>query len=98
MKGTTSDVCDSVLMTKNEVNLHRMEKGKTGLLIVYGIRLKRGLPAPQASGGTVEAMIGWDIDTWRAQPVAFQLYRQRAEPVKTKTTQATPSAAVSIDE
>lgn len=98
VKGTTSDVCDSVLMTKNEVNLHRMEKGKTGLLIVYGIRLKRGLPAPQASGGTVEAMIGWDIDTWRAQPVAFQLYRQRAEPVKTKTTQATPSAAVSIDE
>ena len=74
VKGTTSDVCDSVLMTRNEVNLHRQEKGQTGLVIVYGVRLDRNTP-PTASGGEVEALLCWDIDAWKAEPVAFQLRR-----------------------
>lgn len=75
VKGTTSEVCDSVLMTRNEVDLHRLEKGKTGLVIVYGIRLARQEEVPQASKGTVEALLGWDIDAWKAEPIAFQLHR-----------------------
>lgn len=75
VKGTTSEVCDSVLMTRNEVELHRLERGQTGLVIVYGIRLKRGEPVPQASEGAVEALLSWDIEAWRAEPIAFQLHR-----------------------
>ena len=74
VKGTTSEVCESVLMTRNEVDLHRLEKGKTGLVIVYGIRLKRD-PVPYASEGAVEALLAWDIDAWEAEAVAFQLRR-----------------------
>lgn len=75
VKGTTSEFCDSVLMTRNEVELHRNEKGQTGLVVVYGIRLKKGASDPEASGGSVEALLCWDIDEWRAEPVAYQLHR-----------------------
>lgn len=75
VKGTTSDLCGSVLMTRNEVELHRREKGKTGLLIVSGIKLKRGSETPKASGGTVEDMLHWDIDAWALEAIAFQVYR-----------------------
>lgn len=75
VKGTTSDLCDSVLMTKNEVELHRMEKGMTGLVVVSGIRLVRTDNKVEAIGGEVEFLLGWDIDTWTAEPVAFQVRR-----------------------
>ena len=76
VKGTTSDICDSILMTRNEVELHRSEKGLTALLIVSQIRLHRDVQPPQASGGTVEAHLFWDIDTWLADPIAFQVSRK----------------------
>jgi hypothetical protein len=75
VKGTTSDFCDSVLMTKNEVALHRSEKGTTGLIIVSQIKLTRNANEPKASGGSVEALLKWDIDLWSADPIAFQLSR-----------------------
>lgn len=75
VKGTTSDLCDSVLMTKNEVELHRNEKGQTGLIIVSRIRLSRENDIPTADGGTIEALLGWDIDQWIAEPIAFKISR-----------------------
>jgi hypothetical protein len=75
VKGTTSDFCDSILMTRNEVELHRREKGKTGLIIVSKVRLKREEQTSQAFGGLVEALLSWDIDQWAADPIAFQLRR-----------------------
>ena len=75
VKGTTSDFCDSVLMTKNEVTLHRSEKGTTGLIIVSQIKLTRNTNEPEASGGSVEALLKWDIDLWSADPIAYQLSR-----------------------
>lgn len=75
VKGTTSDLCDSVLMTRNEVELHRSEKGKTGLLIVYRIQLDRSEATPSAVGGMVEAMLHWDIDRWMLESIAFQVRR-----------------------
>ena len=76
VKGTTSDLCDSVLMTKNEVNLHRKHKGSTGLLIVSKIRLSRNGDEPIATGGEVEALLYWDIDEWISEPIAFQVSRK----------------------
>ena len=76
VKGTTSDLCDSVLMTKNEVNLHRKHKGSTGLLIVSRIRLSRNGDEPIATGGEVEALLYWDIDEWISEPIAFQVSRK----------------------
>lgn len=64
VKGTTSDVADAIAMTHGEVALHRREKGKTALMIVSGVRLDRDSNQPRASGGTLEALIGWDIDDW----------------------------------
>jgi hypothetical protein len=76
VKGTTSDLCDSVLMTRNEIDLHQAEKGRTGLLIVSQIRLERTGAEPVATGGQVEAMLPWDIDQWTLEAVAFQVRRR----------------------
>jgi hypothetical protein len=76
VKGTTSDLCDSIMMTRNEVDLHRREKGLTGLLIVSKIRLVREERGPSASGGEVEGLLHWDIDEWVADPIAFQVSRR----------------------
>ncbi|KPA87828.1 hypothetical protein PF66_05786 [Pseudomonas asplenii] len=76
VKGTTSDLCTSVLMTKNEVDLHRKNKGSTGLIIVSKIRLSRDAGEPVATGGEVEALLCWDIDEWTSEPIAFQVSRK----------------------
>ena len=75
VKGTTSDLCDSVLMTRNELELHRRERGSTALIIVSGIRLNRDDGNTTSDGGNVEALIGWDIDQWIMEPIAFQIFR-----------------------
>jgi hypothetical protein len=76
VKGTTSDLCDSIMMTRNEVELHRNQKGLTGLLIVSKIRLRRDEKSPIATGGEVENLLRWDIDDWVAEPIAFQVSRK----------------------
>lgn len=73
VKGTTSDFCDSVVMTRNEVDLHRAEKGKTGLVIVSKISLDKDKDSPSATGGVLEVMLNWDIDEWTADPIAYQV-------------------------
>lgn len=75
VKGTTSDRADAVAMTHGEVALHRREKGNTALLIVTGIRLNRDANGPSASGGKLEALVGWDIDAWFLEPTAFRVSR-----------------------
>ena len=76
VKGTTSDVCESILMTRNEVDLHRREKGTTCLIVVSKIKLNRSGTYPSANGGQAELHMKWDIDQWIAQPVAFQITRK----------------------
>ncbi len=75
VKGTTSDLCDSFLMTRNEVELHRSEKGNTGLILVSAIRLIRDPQGLRAEGGNLEAWLNWDINGWEAVPVAYQISR-----------------------
>ena len=50
VKGTTSYEPSSIIMTSNEVELHREKKGQTALAIVSSIELKRGAE-PKGFGG-----------------------------------------------
>jgi hypothetical protein len=75
VKGTTSIKGDSVLMTYNEVELHRAEKGSTVMIIVSGITLARSGRSPVANGGEVWAGVGWDIESWIQKPTAFKVSR-----------------------
>ena len=77
VKGTTADRCDAILMTSNEVELHRAERGSTVIVIVYGIILDRTGHMPRASGGTVWADVAWDIDaSWSLVPTAYRVSRK----------------------
>ena len=75
VKGTTSDNPTAVLMTRNEVELHRSEKGQTGLLIVSKIRLVGDGEERTAEGGELEVLLGWDIDEWRLTATAYRVQR-----------------------
>ena len=77
VKGTTSDQADAILMTRNEVELHRSEKGSTALVIVSKIRLAGEAGTYVASGGDAEVFMAWDITQWELEPTAFRLTRQR---------------------
>src|SRR5690606_15619663 len=75
VKGTTSDHADAILMTRNEVDLHRAERGATALVVVTKIRLLEADGIYSASGGELDCMLGWDIEQWKAEPTAFRLTR-----------------------
>jgi len=75
VKGTTALRGDDILMTSNEVDLHRAERGATILVIVSSVRLDHSGTEPVASGGTIWAEIGWDIDKWTQTPTAFRVSR-----------------------
>lgn len=76
VKGTTSDICDAIVMTKNEVDLHSREKGTTALAVVSSIRLDRKAEPVQASGGSIEMLWEWDIDEWTREAIAYQIKRK----------------------
>ena len=76
VKGTTSESASAILMTRNEVDLHRQEKGATGLLVVSQIDLRDRGGSRRAEGGFLEVFLPWDIDGWIATPTAFRLERQ----------------------
>ena len=73
VKGTTAEAVDALFMTRNEVDLHRSEKGATALVIVSKIRLEAGRNGPAGYGGEVTPLVAWDIDSWELTPMAFQL-------------------------
>jgi len=76
VKGTTSDPDDEIFMTKNEVELHRKERGSTGLIIVSKIRLDRADGVVTATGGHLRADIGWNVDEWYLAPMAYRVSRK----------------------
>nr|WP_292237721.1 DUF3883 domain-containing protein [Mesorhizobium sp.] len=83
VKGTTSDRADGIMMTANEVELHRNEKGNTALIIVSSIRLSEQNGGYVGTGGNMEWLLGWDIDEWSHEPTAFRVTR----PATTKSLQ-----------
>ena len=42
---------------------------------MYNNVIERGSEAATATGGVLEALIGWDIDKWKADAVAYQVSR-----------------------
>ena len=78
VKGTTGDSDDAIFMTKNEVDLHTHERGKTGIIIVSGIQLEKLNEECVAKGGNLYADIGWDIGTWELVPMAFKVVRSKS--------------------
>lgn len=76
VKGTTSDRADAISMTRNEVDLHRAEMGKTGLIVVSQIRLERIESKMVASGGRLQAEIGWNIDEWAIEATMYRVARK----------------------
>lgn len=85
VKGSTATSIDSFFMTRNEVELHRAEKGRTALLIVAGIAVSREHGEVAATGGTLTPRLGWDIDTWDAVPYAYQI-KPKAQTAVTKAS------------
>lgn len=75
VKGTTAAADGAIFMTRNEVELHRNERGSTALIVVHGITLKQIDGVPIASGGAISAELGWDISIWDQIPLAFKLTR-----------------------
>jgi hypothetical protein len=76
VKGTTSDRADAILMTSNEVALHREERGSTALIIVSKIRLTNlGDGNYSADGGELELLEAWNVDDWIIEPTAYRLTR-----------------------
>ena len=73
VKGMTSDELGPVAMPRNEVDLHRREKGNTALFVVYRIRLVGPEGRQRAEGGVVKAFIGWDIDEWTVEPTQYRV-------------------------
>ena len=57
VKGTISHNPSAILMTGNEVKLHRDNKGHTALAIVSAIKLQKG-STPEAPDGNIEISIG----------------------------------------
>jgi hypothetical protein len=76
VKGTTSDRTDAILMTSNEVELHRAQKGLTALIIVARIRLVETDGKYSAEGGEAEVLLGWDIADWELEPTAYRVTRK----------------------
>lgn len=75
VKGTTSDLANAILMTRNEVELHRKEHPATALIIVSQIRLIRTNGNLDASGGKIEPFLHWNINDWEIEPFAFRVTR-----------------------
>ncbi|MCY4012078.1 MAG: DUF3578 domain-containing protein [Gammaproteobacteria bacterium] len=73
VKGTTADTLGAIAMTRNEVDLHRHAKGQTALIVVYRIRLTDRKGKRQATGGSLEPYIAWDIDDWRVVPTQYRV-------------------------
>lgn len=75
-KGTTSVGSDVILLTANELKLHREHKGSTVLIILSEIQLNRSAFAPSAEGGKLEMLLPWDHEEWECAPTAYRAKRK----------------------
>lgn len=75
VKGTTSISADAVMMTSNEVELHKNEVGTIALAIVRQIKFtERGVQA-KCEGGLLEFIYPWRIEKWTLEPKAYLVRR-----------------------
>lgn len=71
VKGTTSDGA-AVLLTANEVELHRSEHPDNALAVVRHIILDRRVDGPTATGGELVLKMPWKVAPDRLEPVAYR--------------------------
>ena len=69
VKGTTGGL-GAILLTPNEIALHRRMHPRNVLLIVHGIQL--GPDAGRVAGGELVAVTPWRIEDERLKPVCFE--------------------------
>jgi hypothetical protein len=69
VKGTTGDL-KSILLTPNEVNLHRLSFPRNALIVVFGLSLSDD--GSQASGGTLVAYCPWELQDDHLTPVGYE--------------------------
>jgi hypothetical protein len=70
VKGTTTDGA-AVVLTRNEVNLHRLEHPHNALAVVRNITLDRSGDRPVATGGELKLEIPWEINEDGLSPIAY---------------------------
>lgn len=71
VKGTTGSV-SAILLTSNEVELHKREYPENALVVVHGIELTHRGEAILASGGSIEIWMPWLVDDDRLKGIAFK--------------------------
>jgi len=69
VKGTTGDL-KSVLLTPNEVNLHRLSFPRNALIVVFDLSLSED--GTRASGGKLVAYCPWQLQDDRLNPVGYE--------------------------
>lgn len=69
VKGTTGGP-GAILLTRNEVELHRRCHPRNALLIVHGIELDQ--VAMKVGGGVLTALSPWLLDDERLEPICFE--------------------------
>ena len=77
VKGTIS-LGEKVVLTKNEVLLHRQEHPNNALIVVSQIDLDRSEP-PSAKGGKVHFISPWKIEDSRLEALGYD-YRVGTKP------------------
>jgi hypothetical protein len=70
VKGTTTDGAQ-VVLTRNEVNLHRVEHPNNALAVVRNITLDRSGDQPIATGGELVLVMPWEINEGGLIPIAY---------------------------
>jgi MrcB-like, N-terminal domain/Domain of unknown function (DUF3883) len=69
VKGTTGSP-SSIILTKNEVEVHRTKHPLNMLLLIHGIELTED--RQRASGGVVHCMHPWEIADTQLQPMSYR--------------------------
>ena len=70
VKGTTTDGA-AIVLTRNEVNLHRVVHPNNALAVVRNITLDRSGDRPVAGGGELCLVMPWEISESGLSPIAY---------------------------
>lgn len=71
VKGTTAGP-DSIVLTSNEVALHKRQYPNTALIVVHGISLERSSKPPLTSGGMLLVLQPWKVEEDRLTPLSYR--------------------------
>lgn len=72
VKGTTGGL-RSVLLTRNEVTLHRISHPNNALLVVHGVEITGAeTTSPKVHGGELAVFSPWLVESERLSPIAYE--------------------------